>query len=80
VPEIGNFDFADRRLKVSRLAEETSISAGAVWTINHEKLEMSEVSARWVPRMLSPFQDTRSQCCQENLELLTEDQRLFFNV
>jgi len=27
---------ADRRMKVSRLAEETGISAGAVWTIIHE--------------------------------------------
>jgi len=40
---------------------------------------MSKVSARWVPRMLSPFQkDTRRQCCQENLELLTEDPEYFF--
>ena len=69
---------ADRRMKVSRLAEETGISAGAVWTIIHEKLDMSKVSARWVPRMPSPFQDTRRQCCQENLELLTEDPEHFF--
>jgi len=40
---------------------------------------MSKVSARWVPRMLSPSQkDTRHQCCQENLELLTEDPEYFF--
>jgi len=70
---------ADRRMKVSRLAEETGISAGAVWTIIHEKLDMPKVSARWAPRMLSPFQkDTRRQCCQENLELLTEDPEHFF--
>ena len=63
--KIGKFDLADRRMKVSRLAEETGISAGAGWTIIHEKLDMSKVSARWVPRMLSPFQkDTRRQCCQ----------------
>ena len=32
-----------------------------------------------VPRMLSPFQkDTCCQCCQENLELLTEDPEHFF--
>jgi 8-oxo-dGTP pyrophosphatase MutT (NUDIX family) len=63
-------------MKVSRLAEETGISAGAVWTIIHEKLDMSKVSARWVPRMLSPFQkDTRRQ---ENLELLTADPEHFF--
>jgi len=70
---------ADRRMKVSRLAEETGISAGEVWTIIHEKLDMSQVSSRWVPRMLSPFQkDTRRQCCQENLELLTKDPEHFF--
>jgi histone-lysine N-methyltransferase SETMAR len=71
----------DTRMKVSRLAEETEISVGAVWTIIHEKLDMSRVSARWVPRMLSPFQkDTRRQCCQENLELLTEDPEIFFRL
>ena len=42
---------ADRQMKVSRLMEETGISAGAVWTIIHEKLDMAKVSARWVPRM-----------------------------
>jgi len=72
---------ADRRMKVSRLAEETGISAGAIWTIIHEKLDMSEVSARRVPRMLISFQkDTCRQCCQENLEMLTEDPEHFFNV
>ena len=40
---------------------------------------MFKVSARWVPRMLSPFQkDTRRQCCQENLKLLNEDPEHFF--
>ena len=65
-------------MKVSRLAEETGISPGAVWTIIHEKLDMSKVIARWVPRTLSPFKDTRRQCCQENLELLNEDPEHFF--
>jgi DNA-binding Xre family transcriptional regulator len=45
VPEIGKFVFADRRMKVSRLAEETGISAGAVWIIINEKLDISKVSA-----------------------------------
>ena len=70
---------ADRRMKLSRLAEETGTSAGAVWTIIHEKLDMSKIKARCVPRMLSPFQkDIRRQCCQENLELLAEDSEYFF--
>ena len=81
MPEIGKCDFADRRMKVPRLAEETGISAGAIWTIIHEKLDMSKDSARWVPRMLIPFQkDARRQCCQENLELLTEDLEHIFNI
>ena len=79
--ETGKFHLADRRMEVSRLAEETGISAGAVWTIIHEKPDKSKVSARWVPRILSPFQkDTRRQCCQENLKLLTEDSEHFFST
>jgi len=59
---------ADRRMKVSRLLEETGISAGTVWTIIHEMLYMSEVSARWVPRMLSTFQkDTSSPVLSREL-------------
>ena len=46
-----------------------------------QNLDMSKVSARWVPRMLIPFQkDTRRQCCQENLKLLTEDPEHFFST
>ena len=37
---------SDRRIKASRLAEESGILAGAVWTIIHEKLDKSTVSAR----------------------------------
>jgi len=56
----------------------TVISAGAVWTIIYEKLDITMVSSRWVLRILSPFQkDTRRQCFQENLELLTEDPEHF---
>ena len=77
--KLESFILADRRMKVSRLAEETGISAGAVWTIIHGKLDKFKVSSRWVPRILSPFQkDTRRQCCQENLKLLTEDPENFF--
>ena len=40
--KLESFILADRRMKVPRLAEETGISAGAVWTINHEKLDTSK--------------------------------------
>lgn len=47
---------SDRRVKVFRIAEEMGISAGSVWKIIHEQFGMSNVSARWVPTMLSPCQ------------------------
>ena len=37
---------ADGRMKVSRLAEETGISAGAVWTIIHEKMDMCKMGPK----------------------------------
>ena len=46
----------DRRLKVRQIAETLGISYGSVETILHEKLGMSKVCARWVPRMLTPLQ------------------------
>ena len=39
--KLENLILADRRIKVSRLEEETGISAGAVWTIILEKVDMS---------------------------------------
>ena len=44
----------NRRIKVAELASECGISNGSVYTIIHEHLSMSKVSARWVPRNLSP--------------------------
>jgi histone-lysine N-methyltransferase SETMAR len=46
----------DRRLKVDQIAETLGISHGSVETILHEKLGMSKVCARWVPRMLTSVQ------------------------
>ena len=44
---------ADRRLKVRELSASTGLSCGSVYTILHEKLGLSKLSARWIPRMLS---------------------------
>ena len=41
------------RIKVAQLASECGISNGSVYTIIHEHLGMSKVSARWVPRNLN---------------------------
>ena len=58
----------NRRIKVAELASECGISNGSVYTIIHEHLGMSKVSARWVPRNLN-MQD-RQQMVESSQELL----------
>ena len=58
----------DRRIKVAKLASECGISVGSVYTIIHEQLCMSKVSARWVPRNL--FMQDRQQKLESSQELL----------
>ena len=58
----------NRRIKVAELASECGISNGSVYTIIHEHLSMSKVSARWVPRNLN-MQD-RQQRVESRQELL----------
>ena len=58
----------NRRIKVAKLASECGISNGSVYTIIHEHLGMSKVSARWVPRNLN-MQD-RQQRVESSQELL----------
>ena len=56
------------RIKVAKLASECGMSNGSVYTIIHEHLGMSKVSARWVPRNLN-MQD-RQQKVESSQELL----------
>ena len=58
----------NRRIKVAELALECGISNGSFYTIIHEHLGMSKVSARWVPRNLN-MQD-RQQRVESSQELL----------
>ena len=60
----------NRRIKLAELASECDISNGSVYTIIHEHLGMSKVSARWVPRYLN-MQDSqqRVESSQELLEV-----------
>ena len=60
----------NRRIKVAELASECGISNGSVYTIIHEHLGMSKVSARWVPTNLN-MQDhqQRVESSQELLEV-----------
>ena len=50
----------NRRIKVAQFASECGISNGSVYTIIHEHLGMSKVSARWVPRNLN-LQDSSAK-------------------
>lgn len=64
----------DRRLKVDQIAATLGISHGSVETILHEKLGMSKVCARWVPRMLTSVQKAdRVDASSELLELCRSD-------
>ena len=46
----------DRRLTISHMAKGVGISRERVKNNLHKELDMSEVSARWVPRLLTPDQ------------------------
>lgn len=56
VTKIHDLVMADRRLTIRRLHELTGISATRIQHILSEVLDMHKVSARWVPRMLTPDQ------------------------
>ena len=56
------------RIEVAELASECGISNGSVYTIIHEHLGMSKVSARWVPRNRN-MQD-RQQSVESSQKLL----------
>ncbi|XP_029176368.1 epidermal retinol dehydrogenase 2-like [Nylanderia fulva] len=54
VTKIHDLVLADRRLKVREIAETVGISKDRVGHILHEILGMRKLSARWVPRLLTP--------------------------
>ena len=58
----------NRRIKVAELASECGISNGSVYTIIHEHLGMSKVSARLVPRNLN-MQDHQQRVESRILEV-----------
>ena len=65
--KIHDLVLADRRLKVREIAETVGISKDRVGHILHEILGMRKLSARWVPRLLTPDnkrnRETTSQQC-----------------
>jgi len=57
----------------------TGISTGSIHTILHEHLGMSKVSARWVPRMLTPEEKKFRVDCSELNILLKSQHKDFFS-
>ena len=68
----------DRRITVNQVASSVGISRERVENILHNELGMSKVSARWVPRLLTPDQKhTRLAMSQANLALFEADPASF---
>ncbi|XP_076059369.1 histone-lysine N-methyltransferase SETMAR-like [Oratosquilla oratoria] len=69
----------DRRVAIHVIMHETGLSYGSVWKIVHDELHMFKVSARWVPRLLTPLQrQTRRDLSKQMLTLLEQDEEDFF--
>lgn len=81
IKKVEDLVLIDRRVKVSVIAREIGISETSVFKILHEDLGMSKVSARWIPKLLSPEQKLcRRQISEENLTALSQDEDFFYKI
>ncbi|GBP06279.1 hypothetical protein EVAR_3612_1 [Eumeta japonica] len=65
---------ADQRIKLWQIAEELQISKKGVGEIMHEHMNMRKISARWIPKMLTPFdKQRRLQTSKDFLELVGDN-------
>lgn len=72
--KVQEFVMQDRRVTINQIAEEMGISRGSVGFILHEKLRLSKLSSRWVPRLLTLAQkEERVRCCRNLLNLCQLD-------
>ncbi|KAK8384231.1 hypothetical protein O3P69_009169 [Scylla paramamosain] len=70
----------DRRITVRQLAQDVDINVRSMDKIIHDHLHMRKLSARWVPRLLTPFQkQERVQCSQALLTMYQKNQEEFFD-
>lgn len=80
VEKVEKLVLEDARIKIRMLAEMTNLSVGTIHAILHDHLNLSKVSARWVPRMLTaPQKQVRVECCKDFLELCKEDSTSIFD-
>jgi histone-lysine N-methyltransferase SETMAR len=81
VKKVEDLILEDRRVSLHVIMRETGLSYGSVWKIVHDELHMSKVSARWVPRLLTPLQrQTRHDLSRQMLSLLEQDEENFLVV
>ncbi|GBP85781.1 Putative uncharacterized protein FLJ37770 [Eumeta japonica] len=74
VRKIEKLVLADRRIKLWQIAEELQISKERVEEIIHEYMNMRKISARWVPKILTPFdKQRRLQTSMDFLELVGDN-------
>ncbi|GBP71549.1 Putative uncharacterized protein FLJ37770 [Eumeta japonica] len=74
IRKIEKLILADRRIKLWQIAEELQISKERVGEIIHEHMNMRKISARWVPKMLTPFdKQRRLQTSKDFLELVGDN-------
>jgi histone-lysine N-methyltransferase SETMAR len=74
VKKVENLILQDRRIRVRQIADELKISTERIHEIIHNYLHMSKVCARWVPKMLTPFdKQRRVQCSRQFLDLSAND-------
>lgn len=59
VKNIEQFVPTDRRKKLWQIAEEMQMSEERVGNFMDEYLNMRKIGARWVPKMLTPFDKQR---------------------
>lgn len=70
IDKVKKFVLEDRRIKMWQIVQALKISKERVGEILHAHLHMKKVSARWVPKMLTPLdKQRRVECSREFLEL-----------
>ncbi|XP_053602914.1 protein GVQW3-like [Plodia interpunctella] len=73
VEKVEKLVLEDTRWKKKQLAAMIGVSETSILNILHDHLGMTKVSARWVPRMLTPLQKReRVECSRQFLELCGE--------
>ncbi|XP_029646115.2 uncharacterized protein LOC115219953 [Octopus sinensis] len=69
----------DHCIAIRQLAQEVKISVWSVEKVIHDHLHMQKLSAQWIPRMLTPFQEQkRVNCFQAHTAMCQENDEDFF--